>query len=721
MKKLFFAGWLCASAAITYAQEEKKFNDTSFMQPVEVTAIRADDKAPFAKTNLTKKEIEKNNLGQDLPYLLNQTPSVIINSDAGNGVGYTGIRIRGTDASRINVTLNGIPYNDAESQGTYFVDLPDIASSANSIQIQRGVGTSSNGAGSFGGNINLSTNEINDKFYTELNNSYGSYHTWKNTLKFGSGILGKHFTIDGRLSNISSDGYIDRAATQLKSFYLSTAYVDEKNSLRLNIFSGKEKTYQAWNGVPEALLKTDRTYNVSGQQQPGKPYANETDNYTQTHYQLFYNHRFNKFWKANIAAFLTKGEGYYEEFRANQALADYGLQNYIAGTDTTTTTNLVRRKWLDNNFYGTIFSLQHQKNNTQLTIGGGWNKYNGKHYGQIIKADIQAAVPLNYRYYGNLPADKTDLSFYTKLAQQLTSQWQLFADMQVRNVHYTINGFESNPSLIVKNNYTFFNPKIGFTYTNKEWQLYASYALAGKEPNRDDFEAGKTQQPKQEVLNDVEFGAERKSKTFFFGANLYYMKYHNQLVLIGNINDVGSYTRTNIANSYRAGIELQGKINLSNYLNIAANLTLSENKIKNFTELIDDYDNGGTKANFYKKSDIAFSPAIVGGGSINIVPVKNGEISLISKYTGRQYLDNTSQKSRSLNAYYLQDVRLSYSPGLIKFLKATTFIVQLNNVFNKKYEANGYTFSYYSGGLTTENFYFPMAPFNCMVGVNIKL
>jgi len=720
MKRLLLGGWLCATTAITYAQEEKKFNDTTFMQPVEVTAIRADDKAPFAKTNLTKKEIEKNNLGQDLPYLLNQTPSVIINSDAGNGVGYTGIRIRGTDASRINVTLNGIPYNDAESQGTYFVDLPDIASSANSIQIQRGVGTSSNGAGSFGGNINLSTNEINDKFYTELNNSFGSYHTWKNTLKFGSGILGKHFTIDGRLSNISSDGYIDRAATQLKSFYFSTAYVDEKNSLRLNIFSGKEKTYQAWNGVPEALLKTDRTYNVSGQQQPGKPYANETDNYIQTHYQLFYNHQFNKFWKANIAAFFTKGKGYYEEYRANQALADYGLPNYIAGTDTTKSTNIVRRKWLDNNFYGTIFSLQHKKNNTQVTIGGGYNIYNGKHYGDIIYAVVQAAVPLNYQWY-NLTANKKDFSLYTKIAQQVTAHWQVFADVQLRNVNYIINGFKDNPSLIISNNYSFLNPKIGFTYNNKQWQFYGSYALAGKEPNRDDFEAGKTQQPKQEILNDVEFGAERKSNTFSFGANLYYMKYHNQLVLIGNINDVGSYTRTNIPNSYRAGIELQGKITCSNYLSIAANLTLSENKIKNFTELIDDYDNGGTKTNFYKKSDISFSPAIVGGGSINIIPVKNGEISLISKYTGRQYLDNTSQKSRSLNAYYLQDVRLSYLCSSIKFLKTTTFIVQLNNVFNKKYEANGYTFSYYSGGLTTENFYFPMAPFNCMVGVNIKL
>ncbi len=720
MKKLLFNSLLCATTFCTYAQEQKKFNDTSFMQPVEVTAIRANEKAPFAKTNLSKKDIEKNNLGQDLPYLLNQTPSVIINSDAGNGVGYTGIRIRGTDASRINVTLNGIPYNDAESQGSYFVDLPDIASSANSIQIQRGVGTSSNGAGSFGGNINLSTNEVNDKFYTEINNSFGSYATWKNTLKFGTGILGKHFTIDGRLSNISSNGYIDRAATQLKSFYFSTAYVDKKNSLRLNIFSGKEKTYQAWNGVPESYLATNRTYNISGQEQPGSPYPNETDNYIQTHYQLFYNHQFNPFWKANIAVFLTKGKGYYEEYRANQALADYGLNDYIVGPDTTRSTNLVRRLWLDNNFYGTIFSLQHQKNNTQFTIGGGFNKYDGKHYGEIINAVVQAAVPKNYKWY-NLTAFKNDFSLYTKLSRQLSTHWQLFADLQMRNVVYTINGFKANPTLLIKNNYTFLNPKIGFTYSNNQWQAYASYALAGKEPNRDDFEAGKTQQPKEEQLNDFELGVEKKSKNYSFGANLFYMKYHNQLVLIGNINDVGSYTRTNIANSYRVGIELQGKVIVTDYLNIAGNLTLSENKIKNFTEVIDNYDNGGTQKNVYGKTDISFSPAVIGGGSINFIPLKNGEISLLSKYVGRQFLDNTSKKSRSLNAYFLQDVRLSYTFSKIKHLKAVSLIVQLNNVFNKKYEANGYTFSYYSGGLTTENFYYPMAPFNCMVGLNIRL
>lgn len=718
--KLFFSALLCLCVAASFAQTKKKFNDTTYLQPVEVTAVRAGDKAPFAKTNLNKKEIEKNNLGQDLPFLLNQTPSVVVNSDAGAGVGYTGIRIRGTDASRINVTLNGIPYNDAESQGTFFVDLPDFSSSVNSIQIQRGIGTSSNGAGAFGASINLATNEINKKFYVELNNSIGSYNTLKNTLQFGSGILGKHFTIDGRLSNITSDGYIDRATSDLKSFYVSTAYVSDKNSLRLNIFSGKEKTYQAWNGVAEYLLATDRTNNPSGTEKTGEPYNNETDNYTQTHYQLFYNQKINTYWKGNIALFLTKGKGYYEQYKANKKLADYGLPNYFDGTSTIKKTDLVRRLWLDSDFYGSIFSAQYQKSKTAITIGGGYNQHDGKHFGQITWAKVQAAVPTNYQWYNNI-AHKKDFSVYSKWTQQLSSSLQSFVDVQFRNINYTINGFRDNPALTLNNKYNFVNPKLGITYNKNTWQVYASYALAQHEPNRDDFEASTTQQPKAELLNDIEIGAEKKNSKYFFAANLYYMKYKDQLVLTGKINDVGAYTRTNIPNSYRAGIELQGKYIFAKWFNYAANITFSKNKIKNFTEYIDDYDNGGQVTNYYPSTDIAFSPSIIAGSSLNFTPIKNGEINLIHKYVSRQYLDNSSLKARSLQPYLTNDIRLSY---LIegKTVKATSIIVQLNNIFSKKYEPNGYSFSYiYGGNLTTENYYFPMAPFNAMIGVNIRL
>jgi iron complex outermembrane receptor protein len=717
MKKCIFLliGVVAGVAAFT---QNAEVQDTVLLQPIEIKAVRANDKAPFTKTNLSKAEIQKVNIGQDLPFILNQTPSVIVNSDAGNGIGYTGIRIRGTDGTRINVTLNGIPYNDAESQVSYFVDLPDITSSVNSIQVQRGVGTSSNGAGAFGATINLSTNEINKTAYGEFNNSYGSFNTWKHTLKFGSGLLAKHFTIDARLSKINSDGYVDRASTRLKSFYVSAAYLNQNNSLRLNIFSGKEKTYQAWYGIPESFLKTNRTYNAAGTEKPGTPYDNETDNYTQTHYQLFYNHKINSTVTFNVATFLTKGAGYYEEYRADESFSDYGLKDYNDGSSVITQTDLIRQLWLDNNFYGAIFSIQQRNTKTQFTFGGGWNKYDGKHYGIVTWA--QYGFPGNYRFY-NLTAHKSDLNLYAKLQQQITKHWQAFADMQVRNVDYEINGFKDHPGLLISKNYVFLNPKAGITYNKNNEQAYLSYSIAAKEPNRDDFEAGSNQQPSPEILHDVELGIEKKTSSFSYGITGYYMYYYNQLVLTGKINDVGSYTRTNTPSSYRLGLELQGKLKITDQLNADANYTLSTNKIKNFTEYIDDYDNGDQKTFVYHNTDISFSPSHIGSAVLNFAPTKNWELSLISKYVGRQYLDNTSNKARSLGQYYLQDARLSYKLNG-KLLKETNLVFRVNNIFNKRYEPNGYTFSYFAGGgLTTENYYFPMAGTNLVAAVNIRL
>jgi len=715
MKKIITIFTIAGITVSAFSQEKK--SDTLLLQPIEIKAVRASDKAPFTKTNLTKKDIEKVNLGQDLPFILNQIPSVVINSDAGNGVGYTGIRIRGTDGTRINVTLNGIPYNDAESQISYFVDLPDMASSVNSIQVQRGVGTSSNGAAAFGGTINLSTNEINDSMYQELNNSYGSFNTWKHTLKIGSGLLGNHFTIDARGSLIKSDGYVDRASSYLRSFYVSTAYLSSKNSLRLNIFSGKEKTYQSWYGISSADLHSKRTYNAAGTDKPGDPYDNQTDNYTQTHYQLFYNQKINNYWGFNIAAFLTKGDGYYEEYKAGQKFKNYGLPDFTGGTTIITETDLIRQLWLDNYFYGTIFSLQKQANKSQFTLGGGWNKYDGKHYGIVNWA--QVGFPQDYHYY-NLTAFKQDFNIYAKLQQRLSSHWQGFADIQARTVKYDINGFKNNPQLIINKNYLFINPKVGITYNRNNYQAYLSYSVGNKEPNRDDFEAGINQLPKHETLHDIELGYEKKTSNFSLGASAYYMYYHNQLVLTGKINDVGAYARTNTPSSYRLGIELQGRVNVSAWLNAAANIAFSKNKIKSFTEYIDDYDNGGQKIFTYNNSDISFSPNIVAGSTINFLPIRNFEISLLSKYVGNQFLDNTSNANRILNSFYIQDARLSYKFNN-KIPKEIDCIFQVNNIFNKKYEPNGYTFSYlYTGNLTTENYYFPMAGTNFIAAINVK-
>ncbi len=690
-----------------------------FLQPLEVKAVRASDRAPFAKINLGKEEIAKNNLGQDLPFLLNQTPSVVVNSDAGNGVGYTAMRIRGTDATRINVTLNGIPYNDAESLGSYFVDLPDFSSSVSSIQIQRGVGTSSNGAGAFGATINMSTNEYNEKAYGESNNSFGSFNTFKNTLKAGTGLINGHFTVDARVSRISSDGYIDRAKSDLQSFYLSTAYFNKKSSLRLNIFSGKEKTYQAWYGVPEDMLTTNRTINTAGTEKAGTPYDNETDNYTQTHYQLFFNHSFNNKLSFNTAAFLSRGYGYYEEYKANQAYADYGLPNVVVSGTTIKATDLVRQRWLDNYFYGQIASLQYKENKDELTIGAGWTKYDGKHYGNIV-AMKTGSVSKDYRYY-DYPATKTDVNFYTKWQHQLATHWTSFVDLQYRHVNHTMKGFEGNPTLNVTRSFDFVNPKVGITYKKNDVQAFFSYALGQKEPNRDDFQASPIQQPKAETLHDFELGIEQKNATYYLGATAYYMYYINQLVQTGQINDVGSYTRKNVPNSYRLGIELEAGAVVNKWMNVNGNLSVSRNKVTSYTEFIDNYDNGLQNAVAHNNTNISFSPSVVAGATINILPVQNVELSLISKYVGKQYMDNSQNETRKLNAYYTQDFKASWTIKKVIFSE-WHIIGQVNNVFNKRYEPNGYTYSYISGGiLTNENGYYPMAGTNYMMGINIRL
>ncbi len=698
----------------TNAQTNKTFNDTSFLQPVEITTVKAQEKNPFAKTNISKEEIKKVNIGQDLPFILNNTPSVVVNSDAGTGIGYTGIRIRGTDATRINVTLNGIPYNDAESLGTFFVDIPDIASSAGSIQVQRGIGTSANGAGSFGGSINVSTNELNKEKRLELNSTAGSYESFKNTLLFNSGILGKHFTVDARMSNIRSQGYIERASARLQSYYVSTAYTTDKSSLRLNAFTGKERTYQAYFGVNETALDTNRRFNSAGTDKPGAPYENEVDDYRQTHYQLFYNHRFTKYIKANIAVFFTKGKGYYEQYKSDAKLSNYGLPDF----GTIKRTDLIRRLWLDNNFYGSIFSLQYDKNKTQVIVGGGYNRYEGDHYGEIIWAKEQAAIPQNYRWYDNA-AKKYDFSTYAKWTQNLSKNFQTFVDLQIRNIDYTINGFRDNPGIKIKQNYFFFNPKAGATFSKNNYKIYASYGRAVKEPNRSDFEASITSLPKPEKLNDIETGFEINKKGLNLGANFYYMFYKDQLVLTGKINDVGAYTRTNIPKSYRAGVELFGSSVLNKVFSLAGNITLSRNKVKNFTEYFDDYDNGGQGSKFYETADISFSPSITSSISLNIIPAKSMLLTLTGKYVGDQYLDNTSNNNRRLNDYYTQDVKATYTiKG--KNISEVNFFAQAINIFSKKYEPNGYTFSYIAGGkITTENFYYPMATANFVFGVNI--
>ncbi|TAN16969.1 MAG: TonB-dependent receptor [Chitinophagaceae bacterium] len=692
-------------------------NTGLFVKPVEITSTRAGKNAPFTKTTLTADEISRINLGQDLPYLLNQQPSVMISSDAGAGVGYTDIWIRGTDATRINVTFNGIPVNDAESSGTFWVDFPDIASSAGSLQIQRGAGTSTNGAGAFGATINVSTNEFHEKPYGNIMSSYGSFNTWKHEVKAGSGLLNDHFTVDARLSDITSDGYIDRATSDLKSFYFSTAYFSAKTSLRLNVFSGKEKTYQAWDGVPQDSLKTNRTYNPLGLKPDGTFYKNQTDNYQQTYYQLFLNHEMNDQWDFSLAAFLTRGKGYYEEYNADQPYHNYGLPDPVIGNDTLTATDLINDLWLDNYFYGAIFSLNHTSRILNWTLGGGWDRYDGKHYGNIIWAEY--AIPKDYQYYYNV-AHKYDFNLYWKANKHITSSLLAFLDLQYRYVKYDINGFDDNPGLIQHNRYNFFNPKAGITYLiNSKSSAYASYAVANKEPNRDDFEANRQQTPKPEHLGDLEAGYDRYGNIYHLHGNIYYMHYKNQLALTGKINDVGAYTRTNIPESYRMGIELNGDIRFAKIWTFSANTAFSRNKILNFTEYIDDNDNGKQKPVYHGRTDISFSPAVISGASVSAEPLKDLTISLSGKYVSRRYLDNTSELSRSLAPYFVSSMQFHYN-WEPRWISSIDFDLLINNLFNVKYVTNGFTYTYISGGNTyTDNSYFPQAGTNFLAGINI--
>lgn len=719
MKRFFCPLLLLFATHSLVAQEISNPKDTipkdSFyvMTPAVVRAVRAGENAPFTRTNLTKKEIAQINTGVDIPFLLNQTPSVIANSDAGNGIGYTGMRIRGTDATRINITLNGIPFNDAESQGTFFVNLPDFSSSATSIQIQRGVGTSSNGTGAFGASINFSTNDVKPSAYTEISNSIGSFGTRKHTLKYGSGLI-NGFSTDFRLSSINSDGFIDRASSNLCSFYISTAYTQDSTTIRFNVFSGKENTYQAWYGISQSDLEAgNRTVNYAGTEKPGAPYDNETDNYTQTHYQLLLEKPLKKNIQFNTALFLTRGKGYYEQYKADEPFQKYGL-TAPAGSPNA---DFIRQLWLDNYFFGNNFSLEMKKEKSNYTLGGSITRYNGDHYGKIIWTSEGLNNP--HQWY-DLTAVKKEQSIYFKQQTSFKPNWYFFYDLQYRLVQYSINGFRDNPGIQIKNRFNFLNPKAGITYRKGPWRSYLSYSRGSKEPNRDDFEAGTTQLPRPEKLANIEAGVEYNHTKYSWGATFYHMHYKNQLVLNGKINDVGAYTRTNVPVSYRMGIELQGHYQFNKYIILTGNLALSRNRLKNMEEYLDDYDNGGQQKNKYTNTSLAFSPSVVANVSLNIKPAKDIDLSFPLKYVSSQYLDNTSNAERMLDAFLVQDCKISYT-GQLKWIKEYSFSAQLNNVFNTHYEPNGYTFSYiYGGQVTTENYYFPMAGRNFMLVLTLR-
>jgi iron complex outermembrane recepter protein len=688
----------------------------SFMtEEVLVNATRAGEHTPMAYATITKDEISKANIAQDVPYLLGYTPSLVVSSDAGTGVGYTYINIRGTDVNRINVTIDGIPVNDAESHGVWWVDMPDIASSADNIQIQRGVGTSTNGAGAFGATINFQTADLQKEPYADVSSSYGSFNTSKNTVNFGTGLINKKFAVDGRFSKIWSDGYIDRAFSDLKSFYISGTLYGESSILKLIIFSGVEHTYQAWNGVPKDTLKTHRTYNAY-------TYKNETDNYWQDNYQLHFSKVITGNFSANAAIHYTRGKGYYENLVPNTEYSSFGLPNAIINSDTVSTSDFITQRWLKNDFYGFTYSLNYTKNKVNAVIGGGWNQYLGDHYGDIIWAKIVTFDGESYRWYHGT-GNKKDLNTFVKVNYLLSDKISLYGDLQLRKINYLIAGFDENLKDVTQSHqYNFFNPKAGFIYKlNKNQKVYASFGVSQREPVRSDFtdaDPGKT--PVPEKLFDYETAYEYHSSGVMFRLNLYYMNYRDQLILTGRINNVGSAIMTNVPKSYRQGIELETGIQVLKNLNWNANMTLSRNIIPVFIDFTDNWDTSVQDQATLRNKTISFSPSVIAASVIDYYPFTDFHVIFNSKYVGKQYIDNTQNSDRMLNAYFLQNLSFLYTIKS-KLFRELTCQFAINNLFDRMYETNAWVYKYDEGGsIHIMDGYFPQAGINYMFRIGIK-
>lgn len=720
--------------------------ETIMTDEVLVSAIRATDKTPVAFTTVDKSDIEKQNMGQDIPYILSLTPSFVATSDAGTGVGYTNFRIRGTDLNRINVTINGIPMNDAESHGTWWVDIPDLAASTDNIQVQRGVGTSTNGAAAFGGTINLQTTSVNKEAFAEFSSSAGSFGTVRNSVGVGTGLLKKKFAFDARLSKVSSDGFIDRASSDLKSFFVSGGYFTDNTILKVNVFSGLEDTYQAWNGVPSVRLNNDlagmqryadhylytqkqvdemiasnnRTYNLY-------TYPNQVDYYQQDHYQMMFSHKVNEAINLNASLFYTAGKGYYEEYKEGEKLSDYLITPPVYGGETVENSDLIRRKWLDNGFYGMTFSANQKALSSDFTFGGGYNVYDGNHFGKVIWARNAGNSEINHEWYRGTGLKK-DFNLFAKYSYELSEGLNLFTDFQYRKIDYDIDGTDDDlRNLKQTHHFEFLNPKAGISYKlNEKQNLYASFSRANREPNRDNYVDTDPQgkQPTYETLNDFEAGYKYNSTNISLGANAYYMLYNNQLILTGEINDVGAPIMTNVKDSYRAGIELMAGAKLTQKLKWDVNLTLSKNKIKNFSEFIDDWDNGGQVENKLGTTDIAFSPDAIANSQLSWMAAKGVNVSLQSFAVSKQYIDNTSSKDRKLDGYFLNNINMTYSVSQ-KFAKEFKLRLMFNNLFDTRYENNAWVYSYmYDDGSGRQRYamdgYFPQAGIHFLAGIDIK-
>ena len=711
------AAGLCSIG--TFAQEVP-LDTVKQMDEVLVQAVRATAQTPVTFSNVSKEELAPRNLGQDIPVLLNFLPSVVTSTDAGNGIGYTSIRVRGSDASRINVTLNGIPYNDSESQGTFWVNMGDFASSVESIQLQRGVGTSTNGAGAFGASLNMLTENYQTESSGEIANSFGSFNSRKHTVKFSTGLMNDRFEIAGRLSNIKSDGYIDRASSDLKSYFLQGTYAFGNTLIKAIVFGGSEVTYQAWNGLEDPdKLENDRTYNTAGQYTDANGviqfYDNEVDNYNQDHYQLHWSEKFSDKWSTNFALHYTMGKGYFEQYREDEAFEDYGLAPIVSGGEIINTTDLIRRRWLDNDFYGSTFSAIYKAEKLNVTLGGAYNKYEGSHFGEIIWARYASQSEFRDRYYDDA-ADKTDLNVYAKANFKVANRLSLFGDLQYRRVNYEADGVQPER---VDDTFDFFNPKAGLTFlVNDRNNIYFSYARANREPRRDDYENGSF---KPEQLNDFELGWRYKSGRTILNVNGYYMRYKDQLVLTGALNDVGAPIYTNSGDSYRLGIEADATIYATDWAVLRPNIAISRNRNIDFY-----FQRDGVLQNL-GDTDIAFSPNIIFGNSLTFLPLKGLQATLLTKFVGEQYMGNIDSERSKLDSYATNDINVSYEIPMASIFKSIVISGLINNIFDVQYESNGYFYTYdddFTNPGTIQTMegagYYPQAGINFLVGATLK-
>ena len=700
---------------------------------IKVISTRAKDNSPFAFTNISKSFIEKNNSGKDIPFLINSTPSTYSTSDAGNGIGYTGVRIRGSDATRINVTINGIPYNDSESHGVFWVNVSDLASSANSIQVQRGVGSSTNGGGAFGGTVSIKTGKASEDFKLKYSSSAGSYKSFKNTLELNSGLIKNKINMNLRLSKINSDGYVDRATSDLKSYYASASYYSDKTSIDLINFSGKERTYQSWWGTPEGrinndieemnnvianngysdeqadnLLSSGRTFNYY-------TYDNQTDNYQQDHYQMHFNHDISNTANLHLALHYTYGRGYYEEFREDDNLSNY--YDFLENKSL----DLVRRRWLSNHFYGLTYSFSKKFDKSEINIGGALNEYDADHFGEIIQPQLMVSEP----YYFS-KSFKKDGNIFIKYNLNITESAELFTDLQLMGYSHKMKGNDNDKSIIdVNKNNIFFNPKIGLTKSlNDKVSLYGSVAIANREPIRSDYIDSKIE-PKHESLVNIELGKSFNYNIGSFNTNLYLMEYNNQLITTGEVNDVGAYIRENVKKSRRFGVEFTNVLNTKDFY-VNSSLSLSRNLVYNFNETLYDYGADFSQYNIienkYVITDLAFSPGVLLNNHFEWKANKFLSFILNSKYVGKQYLDNTSNEKRVLKDFLINDFKIQTNLTN-NVLNNLFFKIEINNIFNVKYSSNGYTFGYY-GGMdyeVRENYFYPQATRNIMFSISIEI